>query len=190
MRSTLVTVLVGALLATALFGQTTGIPFMNDYTITCVGCGSATSTCWSSGMGGGLGGVSGSTSCTPLNFNLAAGGTFTFTVTCTPGAQVFIYTNPCLCSPCWLPLGPICGIPFTACGATTNQSVDLNVGCGLNLLFTGFASGTGVFSVTVTVPALPPMTCLQLATQAAITGSISCAGPVVVSQAYDIFVGS
>ena len=102
---------------------------------------------------------------------------------------MWIFTNPCFCSPCNLPLGPICGIPFTSCGATTNQSVDLNLSCGINLLFNGFASGTGIYSATVTVPPLPPGLCLQVATQAAIMSTIACVGPILVSQAYDVFVG-
>ena len=189
MRSTIVPVLVCTVFASVLCGQTTGYPSLNDYTINCVGCGTTTTTCWSSGVGGGTGGVSGSTSCTPLYFNVSAGGTFTFSVSCSPGTQVWMFTNPCFCSPCNLPLGPICGIPFTSCGATTNQSVDLNLSCGINLLFNGFASGTGIYSVTVTVPPLPPGLCLQVATQAAIMSTIACVGPIIVSQAYDVFVG-
>ena len=182
-------VVVSALSTVVLPAQTTGVPFMNDYTINCTGCSTAGSTCWSSGVGGGSGGVSGSTSCTPLFFNLSAGGTFTFTVTANPGAQVFILTNPCACSPCFLWLAPICGVPFTACGATTNQSVDLDLTCPLNTLFSGFANGFGVYSVTVTVPPLPPGFCTQMSTQAAILGSIACAGPIVVTQAYDVLIG-
>jgi hypothetical protein len=177
-----------ALAAGVVQGQTTGIPFVNDYTITCVGCTAAPTGCWSSGNPGGLGGVSGSTSCTPLFFNLSAGGTFTFTVTTTPGAFVTMFTSPCLCTPCWLPLTPICPYPLTACGGITNQSVDLNVGCGLNTLFSGVAVGR-VVSVTITVGPLPPGACIQLGTQAAITGSIACAGPVIVTQAYSLFAG-
>jgi hypothetical protein len=189
MRLEIVKIAVAVLLAAScVLGQTTGIPFVNDYTITCVGCGTTPTSCWSTGVGGGAGGVSGSTSCTPLYFNLSGGGTFTFTVTTTPGATVTIFTTPCLCTPCWLPLAPICGFPLTACGGITNQSVDLNVGCGLNTLFSGVAVG-GVFSTTVTLPPLPPGACIQLGTQAAITGSLSCAGPVIVTQAYSIFAG-
>jgi hypothetical protein len=180
------------LAALPLRSQTTGIPGLNDYTITCVGCSPAPSGCWSSGVGGGTGGVSGSTSCTPLYFNLSAGGTFTLSVSTTPGATVWIFTNPCLCTPCFAPLTPICGIPFTSCGGITNESVDLNLGfgCPLTQIFMGVAGGGGVFSATVTMPPLPPFVCLQLSTQAAVSSPFACVGPVIVTQAYDVYAGS
>jgi hypothetical protein len=122
-------------------------------------------------------------------FDVSAGGTFTLTVTCSPGAQVFIFSDPCACSPCFLALPPICPFPLTACGGTTNQSVDLNLSCGFGLLFSGFANIFGVYSVTVSLPPLPPATCIQASTQAVILGSIACAGPIIATQAYDITLG-
>jgi hypothetical protein len=188
MRSSIVVfVFAAVLLANGLMGQTTGIPGLNDFTVTCAGCGTGSfPACWGPGPSGGTGGVSGSTSCTTLYFDVSAGGTFTLAVTALPGSTVTIFNNPCACSPCFLPLPPICGIPFTSCGNTTNLSVDLNLSCGINILFSGGANTAGIYANTITIPPLPPGTCIQMGIQAAISGSISCAGPFIVSQAYTL----
>lgn len=179
------------LAASCVVGQTTGVPLANDFTVTCVGCGTTPSLCWPPGATPGLGGISGSTSCNPLFFDLSGGGTFTLAVTCVPGGQVTIFTDPCPCTPCFAPLGPTClPIPFTACGASTNQSVDLDFTCPLSVLVSGFTNTAGVFTVTFTIPPLPPFTCLRLSSQAVVFPGPACAGPFVLTQAYDINIGS
>lgn len=173
----------------ALPGQTTGVPGMNDYTINCVGCGTTNPPCFPATATPGAGGVSGSTSCTPLWFNVSAGGTFTFQVSCAPNVPVSIFLDFCPCIPCWLPLPPVCGIPFTACGGTTNQSVDIDLTCPWSTPFSGTSSPTGVFTATIIVPPLPPLTCVRLSTQALVGSNLACVGPFLVSQAYDLYLG-
>ncbi len=169
------------LLSVPAAAQTTGVPFINDYTV------------------GGVG--SGSTSCTSVP--IPGGGlAVPFTVTASaPGLPVFIFASVslvpgavCLCVPCTLGVAPSpCPIPtFTACPATTNQSIDLVLGtpsCALLMMpgVTGLdpAGGPGgVFTATI---ALPPF--VSFSTQAVVVDPL-CATPafgVVFTQAYDVF---
>lgn len=192
MRSNIVAFVIGGvLLATVCGAQTTGIPGLNNFTMTCAGCGTGGYvSCFGAGNFGGPGGVSGSTSCTPLYFDVAAGGTFTLMVTTLPGATVQFFYNSCPCSLCNVPLSPICGLPLTSCGFTTNQSVDLNLGCGVTLLGSGSVNTAGFFGLSITVPPLPPSTCITLSIQAAIFGGPACSGPVIVTQAYRVFAAA
>ncbi len=167
--------LVSLALAAALFGapaaaQTTGVPFINDYTV------------------GGF--TSGSTSCTPAP--LFGGGLIPFTVTAAPATPVIIFASisaipgvVCPCVPCTFFAAPsICPIPFTACGGATNQSVDLGLFSPCVLLsVTGVTDAAGTFSVPIL---LPPF--LTFSTQAIVLDPF-CASTslgVVVTQAYDV----
>src|ERR1043166_3609049 len=122
-------------LALTVFGaaaaaQTTGVPGINDYTITCAGC--ATGAPAGCGFApGGLGGISGSTSCPTLTFDMTIGGTLNFGVSSIPGSPITIFYNFCPCFPCYalLPPANCAAIPFTTCSTTTNQTVDLNLTC-------------------------------------------------------------
>ncbi len=92
--------------------QTTGIPCINDYTII---------------TPAGLGGVSGSTSCTPLP--IPGGGPAVLGVS--GGATailalIFVKGTPCAPGTFCLPPS-VCPIPFTACAGTTNLSYDLTL---------------------------------------------------------------
>ncbi len=181
MRLSLAIGLVLGVLSAPAAAQTTGTPFINDYTV------------------GGI--ASGSTSCTPVP--IPGGGLVPFTVTATaPGLPVFIFASisavpgaVCACTPCTIPALPSpCPIPFTACGIAgvlSNQSVDLPIGLPFCTLLT-------VAGVTVPSPAglggvftaplpLPPG--LMFSTQAVIVDPF-CATPsfgVVITQAYDVF---
>ncbi len=196
MRSLILALVVSAaFVAPDVRGQTTGVPFINDLTVTCAGCGIGTSACWPPSTVGGPGGVSGSTSCTPLYFDLSVAGTFTIAVTTAPGAQVIILIDPCPCVPCFLPLPIFCPgaifIPFTACGGTSNQSVDIDLTCAWSILVQGNASTAGLYTFTFPLGPLPPNTCIRASTQAAIiTNAFACGGPLIVSQAYDLNLGS
>ena len=161
--------------------QTTGVPFINDYTVAGV--------------------APGSTSCTPVP--IPGGGPVPFTVTATaPGLPVFIFASisavpgvVCPCTPCTVPafLSP-CPIPFTACpfgGALSNQSLDLPLGMSFcALLSVGgvtLPDPTGIGGVFTAPIPLPPG--IMFSTQAIILDP-GCATPtfgVVFTQAYDVF---
>jgi hypothetical protein len=179
MRRLLALVLsLGAVTAPAA-AQTTGVPFINDYTVAGV--------------------ASGSTSCTPVP--IPGGGVVPFTVTASaPGLPVFLFatisTTPgvaCLCKPCTIPASPSpCAIPFTTCGfggALSNQSVDLPLTVPFCLLLTipGVTVPSGTGGVFTTSPLLPPG--LVFSTQAIVVdpGCASASFGVVITQAYDVF---
>ena len=153
------------LLSVPAAAQTTGVPFINDYTV------------------GGV--ASGSTSCTSVS--IPGGGlAVPFTVTASaPGLPVFIFASVslvpgavCLCVPCTLGVAPSpCPIPtFSACPAPTNQPIDLVLGtpsCPLPIL-PGVTEPDpvdgpgGVFTVPINLP--PSMT---FSTQAVVVDPLS-----------------
>ena len=175
-------VLLGLALASApAAAQTTGVPFINDYTV------------------GGV--ASGSTSCTPVS--IPGGGlAVPFTVTASaPGLPVFLFASVslvpgavCLCVPCTLGVAPSpCPIPtFSACPAPTNQSIDLVLGAPFCALLTrpgvtGPDPAGGPGGVFTALIPLPPS--LIFSTQAIVVDPL-CATPafgVVFTQAYDVF---
>jgi hypothetical protein len=191
MRASILTIVLIAQLvpASCLRAQTTGVPFVNDLTITCAGCGSGYSNCWIPGTTGGPGGISGGTSKELLFFEVSAGGTFTIMVTCAPGSQVHVFMSPVPCLTCSLALAPVCGIPVTACGLTTNQSVDLDLASPLDDFASGASSASGVFSFTTTLAPMPFGLCIEASIQAAIIGPASSCAPLLVSQAYYLGLG-
>jgi hypothetical protein len=112
MRSLLLASLAAVFLAAATGAQTTGVPCINDYTIN--------------------GGVSGSTSCTPIS--VPGGGVLSLKVSTSPTAIAVIFvfrtgSGACVAPTLCLPpvLSPLCPVPFTACAATTNQSIDIGI---------------------------------------------------------------
>lgn len=168
----------------SLIAQTTGVPGVNDYTIT--GAGFATGSLACGAPAAGLGGTSGSTSGTPgtdLTFDAFFGGTLTFNVSCAPGSLVQMVLSPVPCVPCFVGLPPVTyPIPFTACGS--NQSVDLNLTQPLRPLFTGIADGSGNFGATIPFPPAV-LGCQTFCTQAVVIDASQVSG-FVVTQAYDL----
>lgn len=164
--------LLAALLLSAFLLETdasagvTGVPFVNDYTIN--------TTC-----------LSASTSCNPCSYVSPI--TMSFDVTTTPGMPVVFAFGFCPCSADFAFLPPVaCGLPFTSFGATTNQSIDISLGCPITFIV-GTSLATGVANITFPVPLLTaPIT---LSTQAAVVG-LPCAAPTafVMTQAYSLTI--
>jgi hypothetical protein len=166
--------LLASLLAGAAVAQTTGVPGTNDLEV--------------NGLGGGQ------ASCVNLCFpngNVA----LSYTVNGPVGAFVLIAFNFCPCSPCSLS-GPanacVPSLPFTACGATTNQSLDLdtNAACGPLLLLVPTVTSAGTLALNINIPPIPgpPCTNVALSAQAVIfdpcgNGLNGLAGAFLVSQA-------
>lgn len=163
-----------AALATASFAlaQVTGVPGINDYTVNGLTSGSVSCT----------------TQCnaTPVNLNLA--------VSTAPGNIVIFAFSFCPCFAgftCELPNACLPAIPSTACGSSTNQSLDIQLGC-VTTFFAGVA-GTAGATMTLSIPSLgtiPPCS-VQLATQAIVIdpcglGLSFLPGPFVLTQAYDL----
>ena len=153
--------------------QTTGVPGINDYTIS--------------------GSLSGSASCTTLCFATPAN--LNLNVSTAPGNLVIFAWSFC---PCFG--GFVCGgpnacfptIPTTACGSSTNQSLDLQLGCVLTT-FSAVANATGNASMLLPIPSIGPLPpcSFPMASQALIldpcgVGLSILPGPFVLSQAYDV----
>src|SRR5688572_6944751 len=166
-----------SLAAAAAVAQVTGVPGTNDYTI--------------NGLG------SGGTSCVPLCFP-NGGVTLNLAVSAPLGAIAIAFFNFCPCQTCQLP-GPTnaCAppIPLTACGATTNQSLDLDLSppCGLPISFTMLVNTAGVYSASVAIPPLPGLPCsvATLSTQAIVfstcgLGLTAVPGPFVLTQSFTL----
>jgi hypothetical protein len=158
--------------------QTTGVVGSNDYTINSLG--------------------SGATSCVNLCFpngNVV----LNLTVSAPLGAIGIVFFNFCPCLPCQLP-GPVnsCApaIPLTACGSSTNQSLDMDLSppCGVPVSFTMFVSSAGLYTATLPIPSLPGLPCsgvYQLSTQAIVfsscgLGLTAVPGPFVLTQAFTL----
>jgi hypothetical protein len=167
-RSSLLPALLlsASLLATNASAGVTGVPGINDYTIN--------TAC-----------ASGSMSCTPCNYVSPL--TMNFDVSTAPGAPVVFAFTFCPCSPDFVFLPPVsCALPFTSFGTTSNQSIDLTLGCVITFV-SAAAAATGVASVSFPVPTLSaPIT---LGTQAAVVG-LPCAVPsaFVMTQAYSLTI--
>ncbi len=165
------------LAACAAVAQVTGVPGTNDYTINTLG--------------------SGGTSCVPLCFP-NGGVTLNLAVSAPLGAIAIAFFNFCPCQTCQLP-GPAntCAppIPLTACGASTNQALDLDISppCGVPVSFTMFVNTAGVYSASVVIPPLPGPPCgiATLSTQAMVfsscgLGLTAVPGPFVLTQSYTL----
>lgn len=166
-----------SLAAAPAVAQVTGVPGTNDYTINSLG--------------------SGGTSCVPLCFP-NGGVTLNLAVSAPLGAIAIAFFNFCPCLTCQLP-GPTnsCAppIPLTACGASTNQSLDLDLSppCGLPISFTMLVNTAGVYSASVPIPTLPGIPCgvATLSTQAIVfsscgLGLTAVPGPFVLTQSYTL----
>lgn len=166
------------LLGTATVGlaQTTGVIGINDYTIN-----SSTS---------------GATSCTTQCYTTPV--SLSLDVSTAPGNFVIYIWSFCPCSAGFVCGGPnacLPGIPFTACGATTNQSLDLQLGCVITFFGPAMANSAGIANFVLPIPtlSLPPCS-FPLATQALIldvcgVGLPILPGPWVLSQSYDVLFG-
>ncbi len=167
------------LTAAPLLAQTTGVAGINDYTVN--------------------GSTPGSTSCASLCFpngNLP----LTFAVNTVPGNPVLVVVTDCPCRGCITPwFNNTCSpaIPpasFPLC-AGTNQSLDLFLGPGCNVIFLAWmtANAAGQASMTVNVPPFTTPPCSQVfATQAIVIdacgtgGPTTGPGPFVITQAYTL----
>lgn len=170
-------IVLASLASAALgFAQTTGVIGINDYTINSAG--------------------SGTTSCTTQCYNTPVA--LNLNVSTAPGNFVIFVWSFC---PCFG--GFVCGganaclpaIPFTACGSTTNQSLDLQLGCATVLLGTFVANAAGNASTLLPIPtlSLPPCS-FPMSTQALIldlcgAGLPILPGPWVLTQSYDVQFG-
>jgi hypothetical protein len=175
MRIALRRLLPAILLVGAAIGQTTGVVNKNDLTINTLG--------------------SATTSCTTLCFPTPV--TLTHRVSTTSGNFVIFLFSFCPCVPCSMAMGnatctPV--IPMTACGLTTNQSVDLlfpNTACPLFNLGSAIAVG-GIAQISWNVPFLgPPCVSGRGSTQALIfdpcaIGNSAFPGPFLMTQAYTL----
>lgn len=164
-------------IATA-FAQTTGVVGMNDLTVNSLG--------------------SGSTSCTTLCFP-NGGLTLNLNVSAPPGAIAIAFFGFCPCTTCTLP-GPtntcLPTIPNTACGASTNQSLDLDMtaACGIVASFVmSNSTGTPGTSMSLNIPAFTGLACTNatLSVQAAVIdpcglGLFGVVGPFVMTQSYTL----
>lgn len=125
------------LISSAEAQGTTGVPGLNDYTI--------------AGM------FSGSSSCGFLP-GFPGGSVQPHTISTTPNTQVawlFTLSPNCLCRPCFFPFpnqGACPPPPNTAC-PTTNQSLDIVLGCGI-IAVSGISDAAGFATLNVTMP--PP----------------------------------
>jgi hypothetical protein len=167
-----------AALATMALGlaQTTGVPGINDYTINGVG--------------------SGSTSCTTQCFNTPVN--LSLDVSTAPGNFVIYVWSFCPCFGGFVCGGPnacLPAIPFSACGSTTNQSLDLQLGCVLTTFGPVQANTAGLANLVLPFPtlSLPPCS-FPMATQAVIldlcgAGISILPGPFVFSQSYNVLFG-
>ena len=155
--------------STSTSAQTTGFAGINDYTVDGIGAGSTSS--WVVAV--------------------ASGSDVKFNVHTEPGAPVLFAFSPCLSTP-----GAVCAgfstctfLPATACGGTANQSIDLNLGCGLSNVVE-VADATGNASIAVPLPASAAG--LTFSTQAYILPPDGpCPGtvlPGLLTQAYDVVV--
>jgi hypothetical protein len=156
-------------------GQTTGVPGINDYTINgsaCSGSPSCTSCCFA----------------TPVALNCS--------VSAPTGSICVVVWSFCPCFP-GFSCGPtnfcVPAIPSTACGSSTNQSLDLVLGCVMTP-FVGVTNTAGLASVVVNIPPLgpaPPCSIGPLSTQAVVidpcgAGASPFLGPFVLTQAYSV----
>lgn len=171
---TLILALTSSLgLASRADAQTTGVPCINDYTIV---------------DPAGLGGVSGSTSCTPLAF--PGGGPVTLSISGSSTAVLcLVLVKGTPCSPGTLCLPPsFCPIPFSACGGTTNLSYDLTLPVPTPAFVCPMVPVPGAPCTTCIIPVpLPPS--ITFSTQAVIL-DFTCGPPsffhVLPTQAYDV----
>jgi hypothetical protein len=163
-----------ALLLSIAGAQTTGVPGTNDYTLNALG--------------------SGTTSCTFLCFPTPV--TLSMQAWTPTGNFVFFLFSFCPCFGCsqnWSPNACVPAIPPTACGSTTNQSVDIlpQPGCPLFVVGSAISVG-GVATFNWVLPPLgPPCASARGSTQALIfspcgVGSSAFPGPFVLSQAYNL----
>jgi hypothetical protein len=165
--------------AAATLAQTTGVPGINDYTINSLGSGttSCTTFCFPNGN---------------LNLNLQ--------VSAPAGAFAIVLFNFCPCTTCSLP-GPTNAclplIPSTACGASTNQSLDMSLTAACGIAFSAVlapnSAGTPGLSMQLPIPAFTGLPCMNatLSTQAAVIdpcgmGLFGLAGPFVMTQSYTL----
>ncbi len=166
------------LTAAAALAQTTGVPGMNDLTVNTMG--------------------SGTTSCTTFCFP-NGGLTLNFQVSAPPGASAIALFSFCPCTTCTLP-GPTNScfptIPSTACGSSTNQSLDLDItaACGglISVPMTNTAGVVGL-SMSLNIPTFLGLPCTNatLAVQAVVIdpcgqGLFGVTGPFVMTQAYTL----
>jgi hypothetical protein len=156
-------------------GQTTGVPGINDYTINgsaCSGSPSCTSCCFQ----------------TPVALNCS--------VSAPNGSIVIVVWSFCPCLAgfsCGPPNACTPAIPSTACGSTTNQSLDLVLGCVMTP-FVGVGNTAGLASVVVNIPNMGPAAPCSigpLSTQAVVFnpcgfGASPFFGPFVFTQAYSV----
>ena len=161
LRHRALTILLGCGLPALAAAQTTGVPFVNDYTI------------------GGFG--SGATSCNAITLG---SGTYSFTVTSSPNLAVVYFIDLCPCSPCWLPLPSVtCTIPTTACFGS-NQSIDIDLSSACPVFaFPGVTDAFGISTVTLPYGGNPPFS-----TQVAILGHPTCVSSLglLVTQAHQV----
>ena len=156
-------ILTFALAAAPAMSQTTGVPLTNDYTI--------------NGLG------SGTTSATPLT---VSSGFVNFEVSTQPGIPVFYLFSFCPAVPGFVGLPPqtacLPPMPYTAISGTTNQSIDLDVGCPM-IVITGQTGSDGVASFNVS---LPPgfMSTQAVSMHPCATGIF----PMLMTQAFDLTV--
>jgi hypothetical protein len=163
-----------AAIAVPALAQTTGVVGINDYTINGVG--------------------SGSTSCTavchatPVNLSLdvstAPNNIVVYVLSFCPCFGGFVCGGPNPCLP---------AIPFSACGATSNQSFDLQLGCVTQILGIAVANTAGNANLPLPLPFVGPAPACSIptATQAIIldvcgVGLPFLPGPFVLSQSYDL----
>jgi len=167
------TSLVSLTLAVPVLAQTAGVVGINDYTINSLGSlsTSCTTQCYA----------------TPINLGL--------NVSTAPGNFVMFLWSFCPCFGgfvCGAPNPCLPSIPFTACGSTTNQSLDLQLGCVLMTFGPVQANTAGNASLILPIPLLGLSPCsFPLATQAVIldlcgVGLPILPGPFVFSQSYDV----
>jgi len=174
--STLARALAALAFVAVAAAQTTGVPGINDYTIS----GSSGPNC------------AGSPSCITCCYPTPT--TVTGNVSTVPGNFVIFIWSFCPCS-----AGFLCGpsnscipvIPATACGNSTNQSLDFALGC-VNSFFIAGTNTAGQATFTMNVPSLgPACASASLATQAIALdpcglGIAIAPGPFVFTQAYQI----
>lgn len=164
------------LLAAGLAGQTTGVPGINDLTVSGGGplLGSGTTSCFNACFPNG-------------NVNL------NYQVSAPAGALVFLAFSFCPCVPCSVTAPanacvPV--IPNTAClGSNQSFDLDINAACGL-ILLAASVSSAGTLGAQIPVPPIPgpPCSSLTLSCQAVIfdpcgLGITGFGGPFLLSQA-------
>lgn len=171
--ASLITGFAVVLLGGSSIAQTTGEPFINDYTIDTFG--------------------SGQPSC--FSHCVSQNSTMVLDVSTAPGNFVMFVIADCACaagSACWLTNSCAPAIPLSACGSTTNQSIDLDLGCNTFILLAPATFGNA--TVTVAIPNLSILPCsMNWSTQAVVFDTCGLGGPpfgpFVLTQAFDLVIG-